>query len=189
MATKKKAAKKAAAKKTTKKVYRRKAAAKPLPQEEQQQTQAEPTQGSTFDDQADANSVGRAMFGDVGTDNAEDAGITLEQVQVIDLRDLKLSQRLLVQCMLREEGYILADGQELLSTEELFALVNKCDALVLQHRNKLVSPALWEQPEVQQSRAISTVQVGYTAYMLFDAPRPSAPDTIAQDGAVYVRVL
>lgn len=181
MATKKKATKKVAAKKTTKRVYRRKAAAKPLPQEEQQ-TQAEPIQGSTFDEQAEA----QGYTTDVG---AEDPGTMLQQVEVIDLRSLTLSHRLLIQCMLREEGYILADGQELLSTEELFALVNKADALVLQHRNKLVSPALWEQPEVQQSRAISTVQVGYTAYMLFDKPQPSAPDTIAQDGAVYVRVL
>lgn len=168
MATKKKAAPKKVVRKTTKKavkkaVTKRAYNRKPKPEV------------PTLDVQAS----------DVTTNTQPNESV-LQSIETIDLRGLNIGDRFAILLMLDNEGYITTTTENLLLMRNL-VIGLEADSLVLQHANKLVHTATWEEVS-QISNRISRPSVNLTVGVGFSRPEPAYPETVEIGDAHYVRV-
>lgn len=168
MATKKKAAPKKVVRKTTKKavkkaVTKRAYNRKPKPEV------------PTLDVQAS----------DVTTNTQPNESV-LQSIETIDLRGLNIGDRFAILLMLDNEGYITTTTENLLLMRNL-VIGLEADSLVLQHANKLVRTATWEEVS-QISNRISRPSVNLTVGVGFSRPEPAYPETVEIGDAHYVRV-
>lgn len=166
MATKKKVTRKAAAPKTFKRKYARKA--KPLPVEESPKGE-------------EANGVAVATFV-LAQNNLE----LLSEIDVIDLRDVPVFDRIILFNMLGNEGYLTTTVQPFLENHQNLLAALNTEAIQLFHANRLVGLSTWE--EAKESRKISRPFVRTDANIGFTPPEPGHPDTVEINGAVYHRI-
>lgn len=196
MATKKKAAPKKTARKVTKvtkkvskakRAYTRKPKPETAPQAEAGNT-AQAAQGGeqlvdrAHDDQMDALGAGIGY----GFAEAQSNGSVLREIEVIDLRGLDDKNRFGVLCMLDSEGYITSTVESLLKSDNLLVGL-EADTLVLNHQNKLVRPATWEEASANSAR-ISQPSLRLNVQIGFSMPSPAYQDVLSIGDATYVRV-
>lgn len=172
MATKKKAApkkavrkvvKKAPAKKATKKVVKKRAYnRKPKPE-------AVPV-------------TEQAMQADQAQSNAS----VLREIEAIDLRGLDSKARFGVFYMLDSEGYITSTVESLLKLDNLLVGL-EADTLMLNHQNKLVRPATWEEVGAS-SACVSRPIIHLNVQIGFSRPEPAYQDVLQIGDAQYVRI-
>lgn len=182
MATKKVATKKKPgrpAKKAARKVVKK--ATKKVTKKRAYNRKPKPETAPKHDDIVDALSQG--MFG-IG--EAPSNASVLREIEVIDLRGLKDKDRFGVLCMLDSEGYITTSVESLLMSNNLLVGL-ETDTLVLNHQNKLVYPATWEEASVN-GNYISRPSVRLNVQIGFSLPEPAYQDVINIGDAQYVRV-
>lgn len=180
MATKKKAAPKKVVRKTTKKavkkaVTKRAYNRKPKPEVPALDVQAPDVASDT---KSDVTGYGTA-------ENQSNESV-LRGIEVIDLRGLSVGDRFAILMMLDSEGYITTTTENLLLMRNL-VIGLEADSLVLQHANKLVRTATWEEVS-QISNRISRPSVNLTVGVGFSRPEPAYPETVEIGDAHYVRV-
>lgn len=191
MATKKKAAaKKTVLKPSKKKVTkkraytRRKKVDEVLPTEEIVETvQLSDQANKTHDDIVDASPFGLGLG--MGYAEAQSNEDLLSEIEVIDMRGLDEKDRFGILSMLDNEGYLTDSVKSLLKDSNLLIGL-EAETLVLNHRNKLVSTATWQ--ESSTSGRISRPSVRLTAYIGFSPPEPVYEDAIRIGNAQYVRI-
>lgn len=182
MATKKKAAPKKVVRKTTKKavkkaVTKRAYNRKPKPEVPTLDVQATDAMTNTQSDE-------KFITGLTGEGQSNES--VLRGIEVIDLRGLNIGDRFAILLMLDNEGYITTTTENLLLMHNL-VIGLEADSLVLQHANKLVRTATWEEVS-QISNRISRPSVNLTVGVGFSRPEPAYPETVEIGDAHYVRV-
>lgn len=192
--TKKTASKKAVKKPTTKKVtkkrsYNRKpksVEAEAINTGADQAQNGEQLVDRAHDDQMDA--VGAGVLGTfgIGIGEAQSNSSVLREIEVIDLRGLDDKNRFGVLCMLDSEGYITSTVESLLESDNLLVGL-EADTLVLNHQNKLVRPATWEEASANSAR-ISQPSLRLNVQIGFSLPSPAYQDVLSIGDATYVRV-
>ena len=110
----------------------------------------------------------------------------LREIEAIDLRGLDSKARFGVLCMLDSEGYITSTVESLLDTDNLLIGL-EVDALVLNHQNKLVRPATWEEVSASLD-CISRPSISLNAQIGFSRPKPVYEDVLQIGDAQYVRI-
>lgn len=174
----KKAVKKSITKKATKKVTKKRAYnRKPKPETADQTIQ------QSHDDMMDA--LPKDIF-DTGYNEAQSNASVLREIEVIDLRGLEDRDRFAILCMLDSEGYITSTVESLLMSNNLLVGL-EADTLMLNHQNKLVRPASWEEASTS-SVYISRPSVNLDAQISFTYPEPVHQDVLYIGDAQYVRV-
>lgn len=203
MATKKKAAPKKAARKVTKVTKKPVKKVSPLKgrklgprkskiEQDPVNTGADQAQNGeqlvdrAHDDQMDA--VGAGVLGTfgIGYGEAQSNSSVLREIEVIDLRGLDDKNRFGVLCMLDSEGYITSTVESLLKSDNLLVGL-EADTLVLNHQNKLVRPATWEEASANSAR-ISQPSLRLNVQIGFSLPSPAYQDVLSIGDATYVRV-
>lgn len=109
--------------------------------------------------------------------------VYLGDVHALDLTGLEPLDRLLMLRHLHEQGFLGADGSELLY--DLNA-VSQVHYIGLNHINKLCSCLSFE--EFRTKAAISKPTVNYDLWVTLGTPAPFHPETITQGDALYIRV-
>lgn len=186
--TKKTASKKAVKKPTTKKVtkkraYNRKPKPETAPVAEAGQTiQSDQAAQQAHDDIVDAlqNGIG------IGYGEAQSNASVLREIEVIDLRGLEDKDRFGILCMLDSEGYITSTVESLLKSDNLLVGL-EADTLVLNHQNKLVRPASWDEASTGSAYS-SRPSIRLNVQIGFSRPEPAYQDVLRIGDAQYVRV-
>ena len=122
----------------------------------------------------------------IGHGEAQSNASVLREIEVIDLRGLDHRDRFGVLSMLDSEGYITSTMESLLETNNLLVGL-KADTLVLNHQNKLVRPATWEEVSLSSDR-ISRPSLSLNVHIGFTMPEPAYEDVLTIGDARYVRV-
>ena len=112
----------------------------------------------------------------------------LREIEVIDLRGLKISDRFALLMMLTTNGYITSAGESIVEDLDNLRVGLEADALQLNHNNKLVSVLQWFSVELNDFRRISRPSVQMLAQIGFSLPEPAYPDETTIGNARYVRV-
>lgn len=111
---------------------------------------------------------------------------SLSEVDVLDIRALNLTSRVGLIGLLKQEGYIWADGLASLDDQSRLPCFLEADALRLDSNHKLVFPQSWDSVTVID--LISAVKVRTDVNIFLDQPSPKYPETIEVGEATYVRV-
>lgn len=111
---------------------------------------------------------------------------SLSEVDVLDIRALNLTSRVGLIGLLKQEGYIWADGLASLDDQSRLRCFLEADALRLDSNHKLVFPQSWDSVTVID--LISAVKVRTDVNIFLDQPSPKYPETIEVGEATYVRV-
>lgn len=165
MATKKKAAPKKAVRKVVKKASAKKATKKVV-KKRAYNRKPKPETVPVIEDQSNTS--------------------VLREIEIIDLRGLEDKDRFGILCMLDSEGYITTTVESLLKSNNLLIGL-EADTLVLNHQNKLVHPADWEEASAGSAR-ISRPSIHLNAQISFSRPEPAYQDVLRIGDAQYVRV-
>ena len=120
------------------------------------------------------------------TDEAQTNASVLREIEVIDLRGLDHRDRFGVLSMLDSEGYITSTVESLLQSNNLLVGL-ETDALALNHQNKLVRPACWEEVGAS-SACVSRPSVRVKMQIGFSRPEPAYQDVLQIGDAQYVRI-
>ncbi len=182
MATKKKAAPKKVVRKTTKKAVQKAVTKRAYNRKPKPEVPALDVQASNVE----SNTKSDAEFIAGLTGEGQSNESVLRGIEVIDLRGLSIGDRFAILLMLDSEGYITFSTESLLQTNNLIAGL-ETESLVLQHANKLVRSATWEEVSHNSSR-ISRPSVNVTVGVGFSRPEPAYPETVEIGDAHYVRV-
>ena len=111
---------------------------------------------------------------------------SLSEVDVLDIRALNLTSRVGLIDLLKQEGYVWADGLASLDDQSRLPCFLEADALRLDSNHKLVFPQSWDSVTVFD--LISVVKVHTDVNIFLDQPSPKYPETIEVGEATYVRV-
>lgn len=111
---------------------------------------------------------------------------SLSEVDVLDIRALNLTSRVGLIGLLKQEGYIWADGLASLDDQSRLPCFLEADALRLDSNHKLVFPQSWDSVTVID--LISAVKVRTDVNIFLNQPSPKYPETIEVGEATYVRV-
>lgn len=122
----------------------------------------------------------------VQADQAQTNASVLREIEVIDLRGLDARDRFGVLCMLDSEGYITSTVESLLKSDNLLVGL-EADTLVLNHQNKLVRPASWDEASAG-SAYISRPSIRLNMQIGFSRPEPAYQDVLQIGDAQYVRI-
>lgn len=117
---------------------------------------------------------------------ADTPSAKLEGVDVLDIRTLDLFSRFDLIGLLKQEGYIWADGLASLDDQSRLPCLLEADALRLDSNHKLVFPQSWDSVTVTD--LISAVKVRTDVNIFLDQPSTKYPETIEVGEATYVRV-
>ena len=117
---------------------------------------------------------------------ADTPSAKLEEVDVLDIRALNLTSRVGLIGLLKQEGYIWADGLAPLDDQSRLPCFLEADALRLDSNHKLVFPQSWDSVTVID--LISAVKVRTDVNIFLDQPSPKYPESIVVSDATYVRV-
>lgn len=112
----------------------------------------------------------------------------LQEIEVIDLRNLPVGGRFALFQTLENLGYLEQNSlQPILSSEcaTRIGLFN-ADAVKLNHTNKLMLLSMWG--EVADSRSISRINISVKVGIEFSEPTPVDPDQIMLGNSLYMRV-
>ena len=110
----------------------------------------------------------------------------LHEVDVLDIRALNLTSRVGLAGLLKQEGYIWADGLAPMDDFYRLPYLLEAEALRLNSQNKLVIPQCWN--DVSMLDLISAVKVRTDVKIFLDKPSGKYPKTIEVGEATYLRV-
>lgn len=110
----------------------------------------------------------------------------LTDIEVIDMRGMLTLNRIAILGVLKSEGYINANTEDLIDFQDNLLNNINCDALELNHKNKLVFIRSWM--EVCTNQFISRAHIHIHTDIAFDYPTPAAPPHVYMNGCTYVRI-
>lgn len=169
---------KKATKKTTKKVVKRTYKRKP---KDPIQVEEQLVAGSTHDEVLDAASY--LQTADMGSEAVP--SVELKEIEFLDIRGLSPSSKLTIGEYLTSVGYIWAGSLDAIENQ-IMTLV-QAETLHLNHKNKLVRTASWE--EASMSLAISGISLETQINLSFGRPQAYHPQFLeVEPGVNYVRI-
>lgn len=110
----------------------------------------------------------------------------LDDADVLDIRALSLLGRVGLADLLKQEGYIWADGLASLYDLSRLPCLLEAEVLRLNNQNKLVFPQSWN--DVSVIDMICEVKVSTDVEVFLEQPSVKYPETIEVGEATYLRV-